>query len=451
MSAVLSAPRHSRTRAPDLYLSFLMVVLLGYALAGRGFAYIGAPPLFIGEVLLLSGLLVALRTGGVVATLSSLPGTLLAILIVWVLARTIPFFGLYSFDALRDSVIVMYGLFAFIIVVVLYDDPTRLRRLVLAYGSFAVLFVTVMPIIYPAYQLLQSHLPVWPRYNVPMISLRPGEIGVHFAGIALFVLLGFRRLGLLQLALLVGGMAMVAAHSRGGTLAIVVPLCIALAMVPRSRQLAPLLMIGVVTVVIAALLNLEIEVSSRKLSVDQIATNLMSIAGSAETASLDGTKQWRIMWWDKIVGYTVHGDYFWNGKGFGINLADDDGFQVIDAEEAQVLRSPHNAHMTILARAGVPGFLLWVALLGSWVAFMVRAFLLARRHGDRAWSRLFVFLLCYWLSIVINASFDVALEGPMLGIWFWVLFGTGIAAGLIHRSEIAERRPRHPPLRQGML
>ena len=25
--------------------------------------------------------------------------------------------------------------------------------------------------------------------------------------------------------------------------------------------------------------------------------------------------------------YTVFGDYFWTGKGFGINLADDDGFQ----------------------------------------------------------------------------------------------------------------------------
>ncbi|GAA4248176.1 O-antigen ligase domain-containing protein [Azospirillum formosense] len=439
MSAVLSTPKRSRTRAADLYLGFLMVVLLGYTLAGRGFAYIGMPPLFIGEILLLTGLLVMLRTGGIVATLSSLPGTLLAILIVWVLARTIPFLGLYSFDALRDSVIVMYGLFAFIVVVVLYDEPERLRRLVLAYGSFAVLFVSIMPIVYPGYQLLQSQIPIWPRYNVPLISLRPGEVGVHFAGIALFVLLGFRRLGPVQLALLVVGIAMVAAHSRGGTLAIVVPLCIALAMVPRSRQLAPLLMIAAAIVTIAALLNVEIEVSSRKLSVDQIVTNLMSIAGSAETAGLDGTKQWRIMWWDKIINYTVHGDNFWNGKGFGINLADDDGFQVIDEEEAQVLRSPHNAHMTILARSGVPGFVLWVAMLGSWVAFMVRAFLLARRHGDRAWARLFVFLLCYWLSIVINASFDVALEGPMLGIWFWVLFGTGIAAGLIHRTEIEGR------------
>ena len=28
-----------------------------------------------------------------------------------------------------------------------------------------------------------------------------------------------------------------------------------------------------------------------------------------------------------IIDYTVFGDYFWTGKGFGISLADDDGFQ----------------------------------------------------------------------------------------------------------------------------
>jgi len=25
--------------------------------------------------------------------------------------------------------------------------------------------------------------------------------------------------------------------------------------------------------------------------------------------------------------YTIHGRYFWTGKGFGVNLADDDGFR----------------------------------------------------------------------------------------------------------------------------
>ncbi len=45
-------------------MSLLAVVLLGYALAGKGFAYVGLPPLFIGEITLGCGL-VAFATAGV--------------------------------------------------------------------------------------------------------------------------------------------------------------------------------------------------------------------------------------------------------------------------------------------------------------------------------------------------------------------------------------------------
>ena len=39
---------------------------------------------------------------------------------------------------------------------------------------------------------------------------------------------------------------------------------------------------------------------------------------------------------------------------------------------------------------------------------------------------LFLFTGRYAMSFVINATFDVALEGPMQGIWFWCLVGFGI-------------------------
>ena len=46
----------------------------------------------------------------------------------------------------------------------------------------------------------------------------------------------------------------------------------------------------------------------------------------------------------------------------------------------------------------------------------------------------------YWNNS-IDASFDVALEGPMVGIWFWCLFGFGIASSMIYRWERAGRLP----------
>ena len=46
-----------RRRLADRYLVGLAVCLLGYALFGRAFAYLGVPPLFIGEAMLVLGLL----------------------------------------------------------------------------------------------------------------------------------------------------------------------------------------------------------------------------------------------------------------------------------------------------------------------------------------------------------------------------------------------------------
>ena len=46
-----------------------------------------------------------------------------------------------------------------------------------------------------------------------------------------------------------------------------------------------------------------------------------------------------------------------------------------------------------------------------------------------------LFVTCYAMSIMINATFDVTLEGPMQGIWFWCLFGFGIGSVMIYRAQ----------------
>src|SRR5712672_1868681 len=82
----------------DRYLALLAIVLLGYALMGKGFAYLGFPPLYVGEIVFLAGIVVFLRSGAFVGALATLPALLLVALMAWVLARTFPFLGLYGFD-----------------------------------------------------------------------------------------------------------------------------------------------------------------------------------------------------------------------------------------------------------------------------------------------------------------------------------------------------------------
>ncbi len=89
------------------------VLLLGYALLRKLVAYLGIPPLFLGEILLFTGAFVAVRTHCLPATLASPTSVLLAVSMAWVMLRTLPYLGTYGFNALRDSVVIMYGAFVF--------------------------------------------------------------------------------------------------------------------------------------------------------------------------------------------------------------------------------------------------------------------------------------------------------------------------------------------------
>ena len=129
-------------------------------------------------------------------------------------------------------------------------------------------------------------------------------------------------------------------------------------------------------------------------SAHQIVENAKSIIGQSGQQT-EGTKQWRLNWWDIIINDTLYGPNFWTGRGFGLNLADADGFLgTSDRRDPRPpTRSPHNANMTMLARAGVPGLVMWPLVLLSWFATMTGAILTARARGHEQWAELFLFIL----------------------------------------------------------
>jgi hypothetical protein len=161
----------------------------------------------------------------------------------------------------------------------------------------------------------------------------------------------------------------------------------------------------------------------RPATIQQMIDNLMSIFSSSSDGGLEGSKQFRLAWWGTIIDYTLFGKYFWTGKGFGVNLADADGFQ---STMDHSLRSPHNTNVTVLARMGVPGLILWLLLQGAFGIGLVRAMLAHRRAGDVEVAVLAALLVAYWVAMLVDTSFDPYLEGPQGGIWFWVIFGLGL-------------------------
>ena len=89
----------------------------------------------------------------------------------------------------------------------------------------------------------------------------------------------------------------------------------------------------------------------------------------------------------------------------------------------------------MLARGGVPMLLIWAALQISWGFSVMQAYIMSWRARRKPWPGVFLFLLAFWFAFLINGSFDVFLEGPMGGIWFWSVFGTGLAAVWIYRHD----------------
>jgi hypothetical protein len=348
------------------------------------------------------------------------------------LLRTLPFLSTYGVDALRDAVIWGYAAFAFIWFFYLVGEPSRLAALLRNYQWFATIALVGMPAFWLAKFVMGDRTPHWPWADAPIIELKAGDIMVHLAGIfAFWVSRPRATVGMWRMAVFGLCAGVMGAYERAAMFAFAAVFGLAALFRPSHRALWGMAGIALLAMGLLAASGIVLEVPTsenskvREISFDQFAANIASTIFPSSMGDLDDTKEWRLAWWGEIASYTLHGPYFWQGKGFGVNLADDDGFQVM---EDHSLRSPHSAHLMILARTGVPGLAIWIILQFGWALAIGSALLRALRAGEHQWTGVFFFLLAYWLAFMINASFDVFLEGPMGGIWFWSLYGIGLAA-----------------------
>lgn len=402
----------------------LGALLVGYAFLGRGLAHAGVAPVYVGEMVVGLGVL-ALALGRPVFRFDLVRVLLLAFM-AWGLLQTVPYIGRYGIDALRDAVSWGYGFFA-IAIAALARGPDLLG----AVNRYRGLIVPLCLFILVNVPIPRESLPPFPGSAVAFINPKPGDSAVHMAGIAAFVLLGLYAdvrtrvpefmvwLAWLPTAILMGVI------NRGGMGAIAMSgLAVLFGRAP-ARLITPLF-IGLIGLVAVIHIDPVVDLGGKRpISVGQVIENVTSVFSETDDASLEGTKEYRLRWWGAIVDYTVNGQYFWTGKGFGVNLADDDGFQVL---EDGSLRAPHNAHIDVLARMGVPGLGLWVGLNLAWAVAVLAAVRKARALHSSRWAAVLVWLLVYWAALLVNATFDGSLQGPQGGIWYWAVMGAGLVA-----------------------
>jgi len=428
-----------RGRPMRVFHRALILLLIGYALMGRGLAHIGVPPLYVGEVVLGLGVIATLVS---VRTLRGGPVRLLIVaFMAWGALQTIPYIGRDGVNAFRDAVTWGYAIFA--LMVSLSVTGRQFDRILGIFRGLIPLYCVWVPLTL----IFSRLLPAAPGSVDSIISPKPGDMGVILAGIAAFALLGLyaappkpRVPEAIVWLLWLPAAAVVAIFNRGGMVAMVTAGAVVLFLRLPQRWLPPIFF----TLLIATSLvwvdpKLDIG-SGRTISASQFVDNVTSVITETGSPALEGTKEFRLRWWNDIINYTINGPYFWTGKGFGINLADDDGFQVYDDHS---LRAPHNGHFEILARTGVPGLLLWLALNAAIGIGLLRAAARARSLGRTKWVAIDGWLFVGWAAALVNASFDPYLQGPHGGIWFWSMVGLAIVA--IEASTQAEGAPAREP------
>ncbi|MDP9264730.1 MAG: O-antigen ligase family protein [Chloroflexota bacterium] len=427
-----------RERMVSVFLVSLAVGLAGYAFSGRTFAHLGIPPLYVGELLLALALLSLIFTWRR-APLTWIDGLLAAFMLLG-LVRTVPYIQRDGVDAFRDATLWGYGIFAFAASrAVRAEDFAKISGL---YRWAMFPFMLWVPVLAIAAPIFGPQLPKVPDGTL-LLTFKGGDAGVHLAGALAFALIGLAGAAAVRQTLFLPAwlIALIAsgAANRGGLIAANVAWAAVAFVRPRKTWLYGL---PAVAILLAALIASDpsVYVGGRPMSLGQVQDNVISILNDSND-SKQGSKEFRLRWWGDIIDYTVFGPYFWTGKGFGVNLADDDGYQV---EADGSLRAPHNSHFTVLARMGVPGLVLWLTLIVGFIASLIVAQHRARRSGAVFWAGIQLWVALYAAAALVDTAFDPYLEGPQGSLWFWTLFGIGVAALRFGKQAAAERSPANP-------
>jgi hypothetical protein len=319
-------------------------------------------------------------------------------------------------DLIRDSFIFQYGWFVFILF--LFKEKLEIiwETLFFIYKWFP--FVALLNFI------LQYFVPffetVTPFGGIPILLYKNGDMGVQLLISSLLLLYSFENKTLKWRLLLILVIALdfliLASYSRSGIVAFLASmLCFIyfnkdIQLQSRVRLLIKYLPI-ILLIVTPIYINIKVaeNFQGRAVGLEQIKNNFSSIVGGTTDATSENNVVWRLVWWAKIIDYSLSSPNIFIGKGLGMNLAIDDDIITLDDS----LRSPHNFHLNIMSRFGVLLFMVWTYFLIQ----LLKPLFKKQLQGKR------LLIGCILLAFLLNASFDVYLEGPMGAFPFWTWMG----------------------------
>ena len=396
-----------------LYLNAYLLVFALYVYFNKGIAYSYGV-----EILLVIGVLMLLfNFRKIEIPLDRKIILLIGFLIVGIFYM-IRGVGKYPFiDLVRDSFIFNYALFVFIILY-LKDHLNYLTKGIYTIYAWFPLVATIS-------FLTLSYVPKADQLSIfgsiSLLHYKYGDLAVHLFIATLFLLNGKIKLAprfFVANSILIAYLLLIASSfSRAGMLCFVLSLGLFFVFSKNEllkKQLVGYLRFAPIILIIALPIYLSTSVKEnfqgRKVGLDQLGENISSIVSTEKGSTQSNNNVWRLVWWGKIIDYTFMGEYFLQGKGLGMSLAEDDD---IEMSEENDVRSPHNFHLNILARFGVPLFLTWL----YWLSLHFKLF---KQKSLSPNSLMYLSIITMFL---LNASLDVFLEGPMGAFPFWTMVG----------------------------
>ena len=401
----------------NLYLRAYLLVMTLYVFLNKGVAYT-----YLVEALWLFGILLLFIHRKKVELIWNKTTKLILFFIIISFIYIIRGFNKYDIiDLIRDSFIFQYSWFVFILF--LYKEKLEIiwETLFFIYKWFP--FVALLNFI------LQYFVPffetVTPFGGIPILLYKNGDMGVQLLISTLLLLYSFENKTLKWRVLLSLVIALdfliLASYSRSGIVAFLASmLCFIyfnkdIQLQSRVRLLIKYLPI-ILLIVTPIYINIKVaeNFQGRSVGFEQIKNNFSSIVGGTTDATSENNVVWRLVWWAKIIDYSLSSPNFFIGKGLGMNLATDDDIITLDDS----LRSPHNFHLNIMSRFGVLLFMIWTYFLIQ----LLRPLFKKQLQGKR------LLIGCILLAFLLNASFDVFLEGPMGAFPFWTWIGLYLLA-----------------------
>ena len=394
-------------RKIPLDAKLLLIIILGYALGGKGFAYVSPmEPVYIGEIslaLCMFGLMTRLRHAGLFDTSIH---KLIWVYLIYAGIHLMVDYDQYRLLAIRDSATAYYALFFFAAYSLFQNEAIvmvfeRIMKIAIVF-AIVQLAATFFSLRFPGFHPhADAYIPLTTATAIYfLIRAAESKKLVH-------ILIGATAAA----ALMTGKTA--------GVLALFGVLGVALVFGRVKGLMLPALFLGGLGIVALA----AAMIISPDFFAEHIASgDTVEAFGIAEGefVGLSGTSSWRMDWWMMIWDDTTCSAPFW-GFGFGGDIST----AFLGAELGELVRYPHSVIFTVIGRLGLIGLVIFITLFVAIGIFSIRFY--SRYYNSP--NRRDADLICPAVVIagMLNGIVQSTYEVPHGAITHWVCLGYIVA------------------------